>query len=165
LSRAFHLAQVPVPPAVTPLVEPLTQIARRVLTESAVLVPPVAFPMEGLRMQIARLALRVFHAAPALRASTPLDRRRAAMGLVLRDFFLLEGALMPSAHAAFQASAVAAWIIVVAGLVCWLIDMPLLQHLRKIAIVQQLQHKKPTITDTEGVAQGGVRMLLVPQIF
>jgi hypothetical protein len=87
------------------------------------------------------------------------------MGLVLRDFFLLEGALMTSAHAAFQASAVAAWIIVVAGLVRRLVHMPLLQHGRKIAIVQDLQYQKPTITDTEGVAQGGVRMLLVPQIF
>ena len=101
-------AQMHVPPAASPLVEPLTQIARRVLTESAVLVPPVALLVAGERMQIARLAFRVIHAVPALGVSTHLQGGRAAVGFVLRDFFLLEGALIASAHAVFQATAVAA---------------------------------------------------------
>ena len=47
LSRAFHLAQVPVPPAVTPLVELPIHIAQFALTAAAAFAKLVASPQEG----------------------------------------------------------------------------------------------------------------------
>jgi hypothetical protein len=63
-------AQVYVPPAVSPLEERPLQTARLAQIKAVVFALLVATPPGGLRIQLARLAFRVIHAATVIRVDT-----------------------------------------------------------------------------------------------